>query len=164
MRIVLQRVSRAQVVVDTKIVGQIDRGLMLLLGVHQSDTTECADFLAAKCAELRIFPDADGKMNLSARDLNAAALVVSQFTLYGDCHKGRRPNFMDAAPPARATELYEYFVKVLRTHLPKVETGVFGAMMQVELVNDGPVTLIVERNSGESFAPSAASAPPPAHL
>ena len=164
MRIVLQRVSRARVVVDAKIVGQIDRGLMLLLGVHQSDTHECADFLAAKCAELRIFPDADGKMNLSARDLNAAALVVSQFTLYGDCHKGRRPNFMDAAPPARATELYEYFVKVLRTHLPKVETGVFGAMMQVELVNDGPVTLILERNASESFAPSPSSAPPPAHL
>jgi D-aminoacyl-tRNA deacylase len=164
MRIVLQRVSRAQVIVDTKVVGHIDRGLLLLLGVHQSDTPECADFLAAKCAELRIFPDADGKMNLSARDLNAAALVVSQFTLYGDCQKGRRPNFMDAAPPAKATELYEYFVKVLRTHLPKVETGQFGAMMQVELVNDGPVTLILERNSSESFAPSAASAPPPAHL
>ena len=162
MRIVLQRVSRGQVTVEGKIVGQIDRGLLLLLGVHRSDTPQCADFLAAKCAELRIFPDAEGKMNLSARDLNAAALVVSQFTLYGDCHKGRRPNFMEAAPPEKATELYEYFVKALRTHLSKVETGVFGAMMQVEMVNDGPVTLVLERNAEESTAPFAMSAPPPA--
>ncbi len=164
MRIVLQRVSRARVSVDSKIVGQIDRGLLLLLGVHHTDTPECASFLAAKCADLRIFPDRDGKMNLSARDLNAAALVVSQFTIYGDCAKGRRPNFMEAAPPAKATELYEHFVKVLRTHLPQVETGVFGAMMQVELVNDGPVTLVLERNSSESSAPFAHSAPPPTPL
>ena len=164
MRIVLQRVSRAQVTVDSKVVGQIDRGLLLLLGVHHTDTSDCADFLAAKCADLRIFADAEGKMNLSARDLNAAALVVSQFTIYSDCAKGRRPNFMEAAPPAKATELYECFVKVLRTHLPKVETGVFGAMMQVELVNDGPVTLVLERNATESSAPFAESAPPPAQL
>ena len=161
---VLQRVSRAQVSVDTKVVGAIDRGLLLLLGVHQSDTPECADFLAVKCADLRIFADADGKMNLSARDLNAAALVVSQFTLYGDCQKGRRPNFMEAAPPAKAIALYEYFVKALRMHLPKVETGMFGGMMQVELVNDGPVTLVLERTSSESSATVAQSAPPPSQL
>ena len=157
MRIVLQRVSRAQVTVAGEIVGQINCGLLLLLGVHQSDTPDCADFLAAKCAELRIFADADGKMNLSARELGAEALVVSQFTLYADCAKGRRPNFMNAAPPAKAMELYEYFVRILRTHLPKVETGLFGAMMQVELVNDGPVTLILERDP-------PLSAPPPAQL
>ena len=157
MRIVLQRVSRAKVMVANEIVGQIDRGLMLLLGVHQSDTAARADFLAAKCAELRIFPDTEGKMNVSAKELGASALVVSQFTLYGDCQKGRRPNFMDAAEPAKATELYEYFVRVLRTHLPKVETGAFGAMMQVELVNDGPVTLILDRDGQPS-------APPPAQV
>ena len=149
MRIVLQRVSRAAVMVEGNPVGRIESGLLLLVAVHHSDTTECADFLAAKCAELRIFPDADGKMNLSAKDLQAGALAVSQFTLYGDCQKGRRPNFMEAAAPAKAAELYEYFVAALRRHLPKVETGIFGAMMQVELVNDGPVTLILERGAGE---------------
>jgi D-aminoacyl-tRNA deacylase len=147
MRIVLQRVSRATVTVEGKVVGEIGRGLMLLLGVHQEDTVGCAEFLAAKCAELRIFPDGDGKMNLSAKEIGAEALVVSQFTLYGDCSKGRRPNFMDAALPAKATELYEHFVRFLKMHLGKVETGVFGAMMQVELVNDGPVTLVIERTS-----------------
>ena len=147
MRIVLQRVTRASVAVDGKVAGGIERGLLLLLGVHGSDTRECAEFLAAKCAELRIFADADGKMNLSAKEIGVGALVVSQFTLYGDCRKGRRPNFMDAAAPEKATELYEYFCEVLRSHLPRVETGVFGAMMQVELVNDGPVTLVLERNA-----------------
>lgn len=150
MRIVLQRVARASVVIDSHIIGQIDRGLLLLLAVHHSDAPACAEFLAAKCAELRIFPDGDGKMNLSARDINASALVVSQFTLYGDCHKGRRPNFMQSAPPEKANELYEHFVKSLRHHLPKVETGRFGAMMQVDLVNDGPVTLILERSTSDA--------------
>lgn len=112
MRIVLQRVSSASVAVDSAIVGQIDRGLLLLLAVHHSDTPACAEFLAVKCAELRMFPDADGKMNRSAKDIKAAALVVSQFTLYGDCQKGRRPNFMDSAPPQKASELYEHFVQV----------------------------------------------------
>jgi D-tyrosyl-tRNA(Tyr) deacylase len=148
MRIVLQRVTRASVSVDGKVVGSIERGLVLLLGIHRTDTRDCADFLAGKCAELRIFADADGKMNSCAKEIGAAALVVSQFTLYGDCKKGRRPNFMEAAAPEIATELYEYFCGVLRTHLVKVETGVFGAMMQVELVNDGPVTLVLERDSG----------------
>ena len=149
MRVVLQRVSRASVRVDGKVEGEIGRGLMLLLGVHQEDTEQSAEFLAAKCAELRIFPDEQGKMNLSAKEIGGAALVVSQFTLYGDCHKGRRPNFMAAAGPEKATALYEHFVQVLRGHLERVETGVFGAMMEVELVNDGPVTLILEREAGE---------------
>lgn len=146
MRIVLQRVSRASVTVEGNITGKIDRGLLLFLGVHHSDIPACADFLATKCAELRIFADSEGKMNLSASDLGLPALVVSQFTLYGDCHKGRRPNFMDAAPPERANELYEQFNSALRQHLPKVETGIFGAKMDVELVNDGPVTLILEKS------------------
>jgi D-aminoacyl-tRNA deacylase len=149
MRIVLQRVARASVTVDGKVVGATERGLLLLLGVHVSDTPECADFLAAKCAELRIFADAEGKMNLSAKEIGAVALVVSQFTLYGDCKKGRRPNFMEAAAPEKATELYECFCAGLRSHLPRVETGVFGAMMQVELVNDGPVTLVLEKKAAD---------------
>lgn len=154
MRVILQRVSRASVMVDGKVTGGIGPGLLLLLGVHQNDTPACADFLAAKCADLRIFSDADGKMNLSAREIGGEALVVSQFTLYGDCAKGRRPNFMAAAGPPIAIPLYEHFVRALRGHLGKVETGVFGAMMQVELVNDGPVTLVLEREAAsESAAP-----------
>jgi D-aminoacyl-tRNA deacylase len=149
MRIVLQRVSRAAVRVDGKVTGEIPRGIMLLLGVHQNDTAECAESLAAKCAELRIFADEQGKMNLSAREIGAAALVVSQFTLYGDCDKGRRPNFMAAAGPEKAAALYEHFVRSLRGRLGHVETGVFGARMEVELVNDGPVTLILERSESE---------------
>jgi D-tyrosyl-tRNA(Tyr) deacylase len=144
VRIVLQRVSSASVVVEEKVVGAIERGLLLLVGVHLSSTREQAVALAAKCAELRIFPDDAGKMNLSARDLGLGALVISQFTLYGDTRKGRRPNFMEAARPDVAAPLYEFFAAELRKHLPKVETGVFGAMMQVHLVNDGPVTLILE--------------------
>lgn len=144
VRIVLQRVSSASVVVDGKTVGSIDKGLLLLVGVHQTSTPTQAEVLAQKCAELRIFSDDAGKMNLSAKDLNLAALVVSQFTLYGDCRKGRRPNFMDAARPEIAIPIYEHFNAKLREHLPRVETGVFGAMMEVRLVNDGPVTLLLE--------------------
>lgn len=144
MRIVLQRVSSALVVIDGKTVGAIEKGLLLLVGVHQTTTREEADALAQKCAELRIFSDEAAKMNLSAKDLGLAALVVSQFTLYGDCRKGRRPNFMAAARPEVAIPIYEYFVERLRAHLPRVETGVFGAMMEVRLVNDGPVTLLLQ--------------------
>ena len=144
MRIVLQRVSSASVVVEGKTVGVIERGLLLLVGVHLNSTPDQAATLALKCAELRIFADEAGKMNLSAKDLNLGALVISQFTLYGDTRKGRRPNFMDAARPEQAIPLYELFVSELRKHLPKVETGIFGAMMDVQLVNDGPVTLVLE--------------------
>jgi D-tyrosyl-tRNA(Tyr) deacylase len=144
MRIVLQRVSKASVVIDGKTVGAIERGLLLLVGVHLNSTRDQAESLALKCAELRVFSDEAGKMNLSAKDLGLGALVISQFTLYGDTRKGRRPNFMEAARPETAIPLYEHFVATLRTHLPKVETGIFGAMMQVHLVNDGPVTLILE--------------------
>ena len=130
--------------VENKTVGAIENGLLLLVGVHQNSTREQAEILSLKCAELRIFADEAGKMNLSAKDLSYGALVISQFTLYGDTRKGRRPNFMEAARPEQAIPLYEHFVAELRKHLPKVETGIFGAMMDVRLVNDGPVTLILE--------------------
>lgn len=148
MRVVLQRVSRASVTVEGEMIGQIGRGLLLLVGVHLQDGEREADSLARKCAELRIFPDEQGKMNLSAMDLKLEALVVSQFTLYGDCRKGRRPNFMDAARPELGNALYERFVHQIGLYLPRVATGRFGAMMQVELVNDGPVTLILEERGG----------------
>lgn len=145
MRIVLQRVARAEVRVEGKVIGAIGRGILLLLGIHRNDTREQADFLAAKCAELRVFQDPAGKMGLSMADISGAALVISQFTLYGDARKGRRPDFSEAAPSTEANELYQYFVEALKRRLPQVETGSFGAMMEVELVNDGPVTLILER-------------------
>jgi D-tyrosyl-tRNA(Tyr) deacylase len=132
------------VVIEGKTVGAIERGLLLLVGVHLNSTCEQAAALAQKCAELRIFADEAGKMNLSAKDLQLGALVISQFTLYGDTGKGRRPNFMEAARPEHAIPIYECFVAELRKHLPKVETGIFGAMMEVRLVNDGPVTLVLE--------------------
>jgi D-tyrosyl-tRNA(Tyr) deacylase len=144
LRIVLQRVSSASVVVEGKTVGAIEGGLLLLLGVHLNSTRGQAELLAQKCAELRIFADDAGKMNSSAKDLQLSALVISQFTLYGDTRKGRRPNFMEAARPEQAIPLYEHFIAELRKHLPKVETGIFGAMMEVRLVNDGPVTLVLE--------------------
>src|SRR6187402_3309663 len=128
MRVVLQRVSSASVQVDGKTVGEIERGLLLLVGVHLNSTREQAEALAVKCAELRIFSDEAGKMNLSAKDLGLGALVISQFTLYGDTRKGRRPNFMEAARPEIAIPLYETFIARLRKELPNVETGVFGAM------------------------------------
>ena len=131
-------------VIEGKTVGAIERGLLLLVGVHLNSTREQAEALAQKCAELRIFADEAGKMNLSAKDLQLGALVISQFTLYGDTRKGRRPNFMEAARPEQAIPIYECFVAELRKHLPNVETGIFGAMMEVRLVNDGPVTLVLE--------------------
>ncbi len=145
MKIVLQRVSHSRVKVNGETVGEINRGILLLLGVHKDDTTEKADFLASKVADLRIFPDQEGKMNLSLKEIGGEALVVSQFTLLGECSKGRRPSFIDAASPEKGNSLYMYFVEQLKKQVTKVETGRFGAMMEVELVNDGPVTLILER-------------------
>jgi D-tyrosyl-tRNA(Tyr) deacylase len=145
MRIILQRVKHAYVSVNGATVGQINKGVLLLVGVHKLDVAENADFLAAKCADLRIFTDSNDKMNLSLKDIDGEALVVSQFTLFGDCSKGRRPSFIDAAPPEKGNELYIYFVNKLKTHVRKVETGIFGAHMDVNLVNDGPVTLILEK-------------------
>lgn len=127
--------------------GEIGRGMLILLGVHQNDSRTDADHLAVKCADLRVFEDDQGKMNRSLVDIEGGALVVSQFTLYGDCRKGRRPGFSDAAPAEKARELYEYFVLVLRGRVPLVQTGAFGAKMQVELINDGPVTFVLETDS-----------------
>jgi D-tyrosyl-tRNA(Tyr) deacylase len=145
MKIVLQRVRCACVNVDGKCVGEIGKGLLLLLGVHTSDTTSEADFLVDKCVDLRIFSDSENKMNLSLTDVKGEVLVVSQFTLYGNCSKGRRPSFIEAAPPQKGNELYSYFVEKMKTRCRHVATGIFGAMMDVELVNDGPVTLVLEK-------------------
>ena len=144
MKIVLQRVKKAHVEIDGKMVGQIGLGLLVFLGIGKEDSIEKADQLVKKIVELRIFEDAQGKMNLSALDVNAQFLVVSQFTLYGDCRKGRRPSFDEAADPKKGEELYNDFVEKLRQQNVKVETGQFRAMMDVHLINDGPVTLILE--------------------
>jgi D-tyrosyl-tRNA(Tyr) deacylase len=147
MRAILQRVTRASVEVDGAMVGEIGGGLLVLLGVAKPDTAADADFLAAKILNLRIFADDAGKMNRSLLDCAGELLVVSQFTLYGDTRKGRRPGFDDAAPPEQARTLYEHFVAVARQSGVKVETGVFQAHMAVSLVNDGPVTFLVESSS-----------------
>jgi len=144
MRAVVQRVSRARVVVGQEIVGEIGRGLLVLLGVARGDTTAQAEWLADKIVALRIFQDDEGKMNRGVAEAGGELLVVSQFTLLGDCSKGRRPSFVEAALPETAIPLYEKFVEAVRAQGIKTATGQFGAMMQVELVNDGPVTLIVE--------------------
>lgn len=145
MRALLQRVSRASVIVKGATVGEIGRGYLVLLGVTRADTTAEAKWLAGKVAGLRLFEDADGKMNLALADVGGAVLVVSQFTLYGDARKGRRPSFTDAAAPAEAEPLVEHFIDALRASGLFVATGVFGAHMDVALVNDGPVTLLLER-------------------
>lgn len=145
MRAVVQRVSKASVSVDGRTVGSIGQGLVVLLGVTHDDGEEEAKFLARKIANLRIFADDEGKFNLSALELNREALVVSQFTLYGDTRKGRRPSFTEAAPPDIAAPLVDKFVRYLRQEGLHVETGIFGAMMVVEIHNDGPVTIILER-------------------
>jgi D-tyrosyl-tRNA(Tyr) deacylase len=144
MRAVVQRVARTRVLVGEEVVGQIGRGLLVLLGVTHSDTVEQAQWLADKVVSLRIFEDAEGKMNRGVADIGGEVLIVSQFTLYGDCRKGRRPSFIDAAPPEIAIPLYEAFANAVRAQGIPTATGRFGAMMQVELVNDGPVTLIVD--------------------
>lgn len=144
MRAVVQRVSQARVRIDGAVVGEIGRGLLVLLGVTGSDTPEQARWLAEKIVGLRIFADAEEKMNLSVADVQGGALIVSQFTLYGDCSKGRRPSFIDAAPPETAIPLYEKFIEAVKAQGVPVASGRFGAMMQVELINDGPVTLIID--------------------
>lgn len=145
MRIVLQRVSRARVTVEGRVTGEIGRGLLLLAGFKEGDTDDALAWMADKVVGLRIFPDDEGKMNRSVQEAGGGLLVVSQFTLYGDARKGRRPSFVDAARPEIAIPLYERFVDLLRATGLAVGTGEFGAMMDVELVNDGPVTLILER-------------------
>ncbi|MEB3224613.1 MAG: D-aminoacyl-tRNA deacylase [Synechococcus sp.] len=148
MKIVLQRVQRSQVSVNQKIVGQINRGLTLLVGVAPTDTEAELQWLARKCLELRLFPDTAGNpWRCSIQEIQGEILVVSQFTLYGDCRKGRRPSFSDSARPEQAEQIYEKFVDLLRQSGLKIETGKFGAMMQVEIINDGPVTLILEREA-----------------
>lgn len=145
MKAVIQRVKYANVKIDGEIVGECGKGFMILLGVHSSDTKDDAEKLIKKVPVLRIFEDENGKMNKSLLDVDGEALVVSQFTLIADCSHGRRPSFTDSAPAQQANELYEYFVELLRqSGVRSVQTGVFGADMQVELVNDGPVTIILD--------------------
>ncbi len=151
MRAILQRVSEARVAVDGEIVGEIGKGLLILLGVSEGDTAEEARMLASKAASLRIFPDEAGKFNLSVKDVGGKALVVSQFTLYANVRKGRRPSFNKAAPPEIAEPLVEKFSEFLRDEGVPVEHGKFGAMMKVFLCNDGPVTIILD--SDELKAP-----------
>jgi D-tyrosyl-tRNA(Tyr) deacylase len=144
MRFLIQRVSRAAVHIDGKAEAEIAGGIVALIGIARTDGTREADYLAGKLVNLRMFPDAEGKMNLSALDVNAELLLVSQFTLYGDCGKGRRPSFDAAAPPAAARELYEYVAARIAEKGLVTRTGVFQAHMRVELVNDGPVTFLLE--------------------
>ena len=144
MRAVIQRVSEASVIVDGSTAGSIRTGLLILLGVGKTDTPADADYLVDKIVGLRIFPDDAGKMNRNVEEAQGALLVVSQFTLYGDCRKGRRPSFDQAAPPEVAQSLYEYFVHTARRRPIQVETGVFQASMQVRLLNQGPVTIVMD--------------------
>jgi len=145
MKIVVQRVTSANVIVDNRIVGEIGRGILVLLGVEKGDDEPRADWLAEKIVNLRIFEDQAGKMNLSLGEIDGGLLVVSQFTLAGNCDKGRRPSFDSAAPPEEGKRLYDYFVEALKRQGVSVQTGIFQADMQVSLVNDGPVTFILER-------------------
>jgi D-tyrosyl-tRNA(Tyr) deacylase len=144
MRAVVQRVTRASVTVNGTVTGEIERGLVILLGVARDDTPQDAEYLAEKIAALRIFDDSDGKMNLSAKNVGGGLLVISQFTLYGDVRRGLRPSWIDAAPPEAAEPLYDYFVAHSRKMIERVATGTFQADMHVELVNDGPVTILLD--------------------
>lgn len=150
MRVVIQRVSSSQVMVDGEVIGRIGRGLNLLVGIAATDTEAELDWMAKKCLSLRLFPESSesGRFDLSVQDIQGSLLVVSQFTLYGDCQKGRRPSFSGAAAPNQAVKLYEQFVAKLQCSGLPVETGQFGAHMEVQIENDGPVTLILERNAG----------------
>lgn len=144
MKAVIQRVKEASVTADGRVTGVIDKGFVILLGITHEDSSADAEYLARKVANLRIFEDEDQKMNLSIKEIKGSVLSISQFTLYGDTRKGRRPNFMAAAPPKKAEKLYDEFNVLLKAEEIDVETGVFGAMMDVKLINDGPVTLIVD--------------------
>lgn len=144
MRFLVQRVTRASVRIDGKLEASIGPGLLVLIGIAATDGTAEADYMAGKVVNLRVFSDTEGRMNRSALEVNAALLLVSQFTLYGDCRKGRRPSFDAAAPPDKARALYDYLITRIRAQGLLTETGVFQATMQIELVNDGPVTLLLE--------------------
>ncbi len=146
MKVVVQKVSCASVEIEDEIAAQIGDGLCIFVAVHESDTSEQMEWMARKLINLRIFPDNEGKMNLSVTDTQGELLVISNFTLYGDARKGTRPSFTDSAPPAIAKPLYDKFIEILKNSTAlKIETGQFGAMMKVELINDGPVTLIIEK-------------------
>ncbi|SRR5579871_6074292 len=144
MRVVIQRVAEARVTVDGEVKGRIDRGLLVLIGIAKTDSEKDAGYLADKVLQVRIFPDDSGKMNRNVSEAGGALLIISQFTLYGDVRKGRRPSFDLAAAPQQAVALYDYFVQAARKGAVPVETGVFQATMQVHLVNDGPVTLVID--------------------
>ena len=145
MRIVIQRVLEANVKVDEKIIGEINRGIVVFLGVSKQDTKEKAEYLRKKISTLRIFQDDKDKMNLSIKDINGELLIISQFTLYADCSNGNRPSFINAADFEFADELYEYFIKCCQSYNIKVEKGKFGADMKINLINDGPVTIILDK-------------------
>lgn len=145
MRLVVQRVNEANVKVDSKIVGQIKKGFLVLLGIKSTDTKKDADYLVRKLVNLRIFSDENDKMNLALKDVDGELLIISQFTLYGDCKKsGNRPSFSDSAKPELAIPLYEYFIEECKKQVPIVQTGIFGSDMKVSLLNDGPVTIILD--------------------
>jgi len=144
LRAVVQRVKESQVKVDDEVIGSIDEGLLIFLGIGNEDSMDDIDYLIDKIINLRIFEDVEGKMNLSALDLEKDIMIVSQFTLYGDCRKGRRPSFFDAAPPDKAERLYDVFVSKMNDYDLNIETGEFQAMMDVDLINDGPVTLLID--------------------
>lgn len=145
MKFVVQRVKNAQVEIDNKIVGKIDKGFLVLIGITHTDTKEIADYLVKKLVNLRIFEDENEKMNLALKDVDGELFLISQFTLYGDCLQGNRPSFINAAKPEFANELYEYIISECKKKIKKVETGVFGSYMEVSLLNDGPVTIILEK-------------------
>ena len=147
MKFKVQRVNKSQVEVEEKIVGKIDKGFMVLIGITHNDTKEIADFLVRKLINLRVFEDENGKMNLSLKDVQGSLLLISQFTLYADCTSGNRPSFTNAAKPEFANELYEYIIEECKKQIPNVQTGIFGADMQVSLINEGPVTIIMEKNA-----------------
>ena len=144
MRFVIQRVSHAQVTIDGQVRGSIQKGYMVLIGIGQEDTEALADRMIAKMLDLRIFEDADGKSNLSLRDVDGALLLIAQFTLYADCKKGKRPSFFKAGEPHMANDLYEYIIRKCKEEVRDVERGEFGAMMHVELLNEGPFTIILD--------------------